>query len=123
MMYYVLELDEENKELTTIVTPYGKYQYCRMAMGLKVSPDVAQSMIENVLKGLDVEVYIDDIAIFSDDYDKHMELVGQVLQRLEAAGLEVKPLKCECCVQQTDFLGYWLTTEGIKPWRKKLKQY
>ena len=39
-----------------------------MTMGLKVSPDVAQSMIENVLKGLDVEVYIDDIAIFSDDY-------------------------------------------------------
>ena len=56
-----------------------------------------------------------------DDYDQHMELVAQVLQRLESAGLKVNPLKCECCVQQTDFLGYCRTMEGIKLWRKKIE--
>ena len=105
MMYYVMELDDESKELATIIAPYGKYQYCRMAMGLKVSPDVAQSMIETVLHDLDVYVYIDDIAIFSNDYQSHLDLINTVLNRLQEAGLKVNPLKCEWCVEETDFLG------------------
>ena len=96
-------MDEESKALTTIVTPHGKYEYFRMAMGLKVSPDVAQSMIENIYKGLNVKVYIDDIGIFSDTYEDHTQLVNLVLERLESIGPKVNPLKCEWCIQQTDF--------------------
>ncbi|CAJ1946507.1 unnamed protein product [Cylindrotheca closterium] len=52
IMYYSFELDDESKELCTIVTPYGKYQYQQMAMGLKPAPDVAQHYIEKTLHGL-----------------------------------------------------------------------
>ena len=33
-------------------------------MGLKISPDVAQSIMEEILGDLDVEVYFNDIAFF-----------------------------------------------------------
>ena len=120
MQYYALELDEEGKDLCTIITPFGKYRHRRLPMGLKISPDVAQSIMEEILGDLDIKVYIDDIAIFSNDYEEHMQKINTVLQRLESTGFKINPLKCEWCVSETDFLGYWLTPNGIKPWRKKI---
>ena len=60
-MFYYFELDEPNKELCRIVMPYGKFQYNRLPMGIKLSPDVAQSLIKKIITDFDVEVYIDDI--------------------------------------------------------------
>jgi hypothetical protein len=60
------ELDEENQNLCITITPFGKYKYTCLPMGLKCSPDIAQSVIENVLVGIDVaDVYIDDVGAFS----------------------------------------------------------
>eukprot|EP00957_Ditylum_brightwellii_P101985 7773303-Ditylum_brightwellii.AAC.1 len=59
MFFYTLELDEESKELCTIVTPFGKFQYCRFAMGLKVSPDIVQAIIEEILHGANCDAFCD----------------------------------------------------------------
>eukprot|EP00957_Ditylum_brightwellii_P082374 6263678-Ditylum_brightwellii.AAC.1 len=74
MFFYNLELDKESQDLCTIVTPFGKSKYYRMTMGLKIAPDEAQVVIEEVLAGLNVEVYINNIGIFSTHFDEHLEL-------------------------------------------------
>ena len=122
MFFYCFELDDESKELCTINTPYGLFRYTRLAIGVKVSPDVAQEMITKILNGLDVVSYIDDCGIWTDSsFEQHMELVDKVLSRLVDAGMKCNPLKCDWAVQETDFLGYWITPTAIKPMKNKVE--
>ncbi|KAL7477289.1 hypothetical protein ACHAW6_003100 [Cyclotella cf. meneghiniana] len=80
MQHYIFELNEYIQELCTIITPFGKYKYLRLPMELKCSPDIAQSIMECVLAGIDdADVYIDDVGAFFHIWDDHVKLLGNIL--------------------------------------------
>ncbi len=106
----MFELDKENQDLCTSITPFGKYKYLKLPMGLKCSPDIAQAAMENVLSDIeDADVNIDDVGAFSDNWDHHINLLATILWQLRENCSTINPLKCEWAVKETDWLGYLLT--------------
>ena len=122
MCFYTNVLDSKSKKYTTISTPFGLFHYNRLPMGTNQSPDIAQEELEKTLQGIDnVKKYIDDIAIFSNNWNDHIRTLDLVFQRLQQNGFSINPKKCEWAVQETDFLGYYLTPNGIKPLSKQVR--
>ena len=95
--YWQVEMDHSDKEKTAFSTPFGLFQFNVMPFGLCNTPSTFQRLMEMVLAGLHWStclVYIDDIIIFSCNFNQHLERLEEVLQRLQSAGLKLKPSKC-----------------------------
>jgi hypothetical protein len=76
----VFELDDESANLCVIVTPFGKYKYKRLPMGICLAMDIAQEIMETVLQDIEnVEIYLDDISIFNNDWESHLQTIQIVL--------------------------------------------
>ena len=58
MGYYHIELSDSAKELCTITTQWGKYEYQQLPMGLCNSPDIFQEKMNDLLDGLDTYILI-----------------------------------------------------------------
>lgn len=69
-----------------------------MPLGLTNAPAVFQALVNDVLRdflNIFVFVYLDDILIFSKDFQEHQVHIRAVLQRLLENQLYIKVEKCE----------------------------
>jgi len=123
MGYYHIELSPRSKELCTIVLPWGKYEYQKLPMGLCNSPDIFQEKMSTLLGDLEyVRAYIDDLLVTtSGDWSDHLEKLDIVFEHLTEAGLKVNAKKSFFGHSELEYLGYWITRDGIQPLSKKVE--
>lgn len=66
-----------------------------MPQGFCNSPNVFQEMVERVLDGLKVDIYIDDVLIAPETEEEHLDFLEEVINRLTTAGFKIGLKKCE----------------------------
>ena len=112
----------DSQEKRAFITHQGLYEFRVMPFGLWNAPAVFQRLMQNVLAGLNpevgpdfVSVYLDDILVFSETLEKHLKHLQKVIERLAAAGLMLKPAKCQFIRNEVEHLGYLITPNGLQP--------
>ena len=120
--FYHFVLTLLSQEYATITTPFGLYRYARLPMGIKVSPGFAQAVMIKLFGPIhDVEVFMDDIAIFTfGAFEDHVNMIQQVLRILQDNGFSIKPKKCHWAQSSVEYLGHIIAKDGIRPQPKKV---
>ena len=95
-----------------------------MPFGLTSSLATFQHLMESCLGEMHLKWcinYLDDIVVFfSKTPEEHIQRLRSVFEKLSAAGLQLKPSKCEFFKFQTACLGHIVSKDGIETDSKKI---
>lgn len=119
--YNQICLDDSCKELVTISTHKGLFQYQRLPFGVACAPSKFQMLMESLFQGLEgVACFLDDILICGSTEKEHIQRLESVLQRLSDAGLKVAVNKCSFNQSEIKYLGYVIDKNGLHTSKEKV---
>jgi len=80
------------------LTRNGQYQFKVMPFGLNNISATFQRLMNKVLRqyiGKFVQVYLDNVIIYSNNLNEHKRHIKAVLEKIREANLKLKPSKCQ----------------------------
>ena len=94
--YWQVRIAKEDEPKTTCVTRYGSYEFLVMPFGLINAPATFCNLMNDVFYvfvDCFIVVYLDDIVIYSESLEDHLEHLRKVLSKLREHQLYVKKEK------------------------------
>ena len=119
--FHQIEVHPPHRELTAFILPEpidgcSLWEWKVMPFGLVNAPSTFQRAMSYALRGCEefTAVYIDDVLIFSESTEQHLEHLKQVFQKLQNQAYHVRLAKCQFLSKSVKFLGHILTDQGIQ---------
>lgn len=122
--YWHIPIADEDKEKTAFTTNSGTYQFRVLPFGLTGAPGAFCRAMHSCLKDLLWKctlVYVDDIVVWSQDFQTHQKDLAAVFSRLIEHGFQLKLSKCSFFMNQVEYLGFIISEGKISVCKKKIQ--
>lgn len=89
-----------------------------MPFGVAGGPATFQTLMDTVLDGVNhrfAMAFLDDVLVYSDTLDDHVEHIQCVLEHIRNAGLTINPDKIQLCRNSLKFLGHVISPGQCRP--------
>ncbi|GJU26786.1 reverse transcriptase domain-containing protein [Tanacetum coccineum] len=117
-------MTNKDKEKTAFHTEEGVFYYTKMPFGLKNAGATNQRLVDSAFKEqirVNLEAYVDDMVIKSRTEQDIIKDIEQTFSNLQRINMKLNPKKCSFGMQEGKFLGYIVTSEGIRAKLEKTK--
>lgn len=107
--FHQINIKESDREKTAFSINGAKYEFVRMPFGLKNAPSIFQRCVDDILRpyiGKFAYVYIDDVLIFSNSEEEHIEHITTIINALHDANMKIANEKSHFFSTSIEFLGH-----------------
>ena len=100
---------EKDVPKAAFTTKYGLFDFTAVPVWLMMVPATCLWLVELAMSGLKWSlflIYLDDVIVFSTDFDEQVDHLDKVLTHIGAAGLKLKSSKCVFFLLKVSSLGH-----------------
>lgn len=115
---------KDDEEKIAFYTDHGTFCYVKMPFRLKNAGPTYQRLVDSAFRsqiGRNLEAYVDDMVIKSRTEKDLLADIAETFDNLRRINMKLNPKKCSFGVEEGKFLGYMVTSEGIRANPKKTR--
>ena len=123
--FWQVPMHEELKQYTAFTLgSMGLYECESMSFRLCNAPPTFQRLMQNCLGELNLTyclIYLDNMIVFSDMPEEHLQRMRVVFDCFREHGLKLKPSKCDVFKPEINYLAHHVSQKGVLPLKKNLE--
>uniref|UniRef100_A0A1Y1MVB1 RNA-directed DNA polymerase n=1 Tax=Photinus pyralis TaxID=7054 RepID=A0A1Y1MVB1_PHOPY len=122
--FWLIPLEENSRKFTGFSVDGATFQFKVVPFGLASSCAALVRAMQQILDQYDTFClhYVDDIIIFSDTEEEHLQHVTTILEKLNENGLKLHLEKCEFVKEKVKFLGFEINQQGLEIENSRLEE-
>ena len=119
--FHAVPLQEEDRYLTTFITPFGLFRHKRAPQGFVSSSDAYNRRFDEIVQHfIRLQRCVDDSLLHDQDMNEHWWRVIEFLELLANNGVVLNPEKIQFSQETVDFAGFRISLDTVEPLPKYL---
>jgi len=112
--YYQIVLDDESRNYTAFNTPFGRYRFLRLPMGISSAPEIFARVFGDIFADVGVELIMDDLLVAEETLEDHDKVLRETLQKARDNRVTFSAKKLQPCMDKVKYSGQQFSEKGLQ---------